>query len=109
MTTSAVAVSHHRVVIVGAGFAGIGAAAALRRAGIEDFVILERAAELGGVWRDNVYPGCACDVQSHLYQYAALPNPGLDRARRRVGRSGTISSAARRSRESGPESDSAAR
>jgi len=67
--------THYRVAIVGAGFAGIGAAAALRRAGVEDFVVLERAGELGGVWRDNVYPGCACDVQSHLYQYAAAPNP----------------------------------
>ncbi|MGE0553711.1 MAG: flavin-containing monooxygenase [Gemmatimonadales bacterium] len=75
MTTSASSVTHRRVVIVGAGFAGIGAAAALRRAGIEDFIVLERAAELGGVWRDNVYPGCACDVQSHLYQYASVPNP----------------------------------
>ena len=63
------------VAIVGAGFAGIGMAMALRRAGIEDFVLLERAASVGGTWRDNTYPGVACDVPSHLYGFAAHPNP----------------------------------
>lgn len=63
------------VAIVGAGFAGIGAASALRRAGRDDFVILERAASVGGTWRDNTYPGIACDVPSHLYGFAAHPNP----------------------------------
>jgi len=63
------------VAIVGAGFAGIGAAAALRRAGRDDFVMLERAASVGGTWRDNTYPGIACDVPSHLYGFAAHPNP----------------------------------
>lgn len=63
------------VAIVGAGFAGIGAASALRRAGREDFVLLERAASVGGTWRDNTYPGIACDVPSHLYGFAAHPNP----------------------------------
>ncbi|WP_375385321.1 flavin-containing monooxygenase [uncultured Microbacterium sp.] len=63
------------VAIVGAGFAGIGMAMALRRAGRESFVILERAASVGGTWRDNTYPGVACDVPSHLYGFAAHPNP----------------------------------
>lgn len=64
------------VAIVGAGFAGIGMAIALRRAGRESFVILERAASVGGTWRDNTYPGVACDVPSHLYGFAAHPFPG---------------------------------
>lgn len=63
------------VAIVGAGFAGIGVASALRRAGREDFVVLERAESVGGTWRDNTYPGIACDVPSHLYGFAAHPNP----------------------------------
>ncbi|MFB8146466.1 flavin-containing monooxygenase [Microbacterium sp. NPDC056003] len=63
------------VAIVGAGFAGIGMAIALRRAGREDFVVLERAASLGGTWRENTYPGVACDVPSHLYGFATHPNP----------------------------------
>ncbi|MBW9095081.1 NAD(P)/FAD-dependent oxidoreductase [Microbacterium jejuense] len=63
------------VAVVGAGFAGIGMAMALRRAGIEDFVLLERGASVGGTWRDNTYPGIACDVPSHLYGFAAHPNP----------------------------------
>lgn len=63
------------VAIVGAGFAGIGVASALRRAGREDVVVLERAASVGGTWRDNTYPGIACDVPSHLYGFAAHPNP----------------------------------
>jgi len=63
------------VAIVGTGFAGIGMAMALLRAGIDDFVLLERAASVGGTWRDNTYPGIACDVPSHLYGFAAHPNP----------------------------------
>jgi cation diffusion facilitator CzcD-associated flavoprotein CzcO len=63
------------VAIVGAGFAGLGMAGALRRAGRDDFVLLERAASVGGTWRDNTYPGVACDVPSHLYGFAAHPNP----------------------------------
>ena len=63
------------VAIVGAGFAGIGMAIALRRAGIDDFVVLERGASVGGTWRDNTYPGIACDVPAHLYGFATHPNP----------------------------------
>jgi cation diffusion facilitator CzcD-associated flavoprotein CzcO len=59
-----------RVVIVGAGFGGIAAAIELRRQGIADITILERASGLGGTWRHNTYPGAACDVPSHLYSYS---------------------------------------
>src|SRR5688500_16030847 len=63
------------VAIVGAGLSGIAMASRLKRAGRHDFVILERARELGGTWRDNTYPGCACDVPSHLYSFSFAPNP----------------------------------
>ncbi|HEX5858635.1 MAG TPA: NAD(P)/FAD-dependent oxidoreductase [Microbacterium sp.] len=63
------------VAVVGAGFAGIGMALALRREGRESFVVLERAESVGGTWRDNTYPGVACDVPSHLYGFADHPNP----------------------------------
>lgn len=62
------------VVIVGAGFAGLAMAGALRRAGRDDIVVLERADDVGGTWRDNTYPGVACDVPAHLYSLAAHPN-----------------------------------
>lgn len=68
-----------RIVIIGGGFSGIGIAIRLRQAGIDDFVILERAAAHGGTWRDNSYPGCACDVQSVLYSYSFAPNPDWSR------------------------------
>lgn len=64
-----------RVVIVGAGFGGLGAARELRRRGIDDIVVLERAASVGGVWRDNTYPGAACDVPSPLYSWSWALNP----------------------------------
>jgi len=62
------------VAIVGAGFAGLAMAGALRRAGRDDLVVLERAGDVGGTWRDNTYPGVACDVPAHLYSLAAHPN-----------------------------------
>ena len=68
-----------RVAIVGSGFAGLGMAIRLKRARIDDFVILERAADLGGTWRDNSYPGCACDVESHLYSFSFALNPDWTR------------------------------
>lgn len=68
--------THVRVAIIGAGFAGLGAAIALRRSGEESFVVIERGESVGGTWRDNTYPGVACDVPSHLYSYSFLPNPG---------------------------------
>jgi len=67
------------VAIVGAGFAGIGAAIALERTGRHDFIVLERADAVGGTWRDNTYPGVACDIPSHLYSYSFLPNPAWSR------------------------------
>jgi cation diffusion facilitator CzcD-associated flavoprotein CzcO len=69
----------HRIVIVGAGFAGLGTAIRLRQAGIEDFVVLERGADVGGTWRANTYPGCQCDVPSHLYSLSFAPNPDWSR------------------------------
>ncbi len=66
---------HHQVAIVGSGFAGLGMAIALRRAGFDDFVVLERSGSVGGTWRDNHYPGCGCDVPTPLYSYSFAPNP----------------------------------
>lgn len=74
--------THHRhlpIAIIGAGFGGIGLAIKLREAGIDDFTIFERAKGLGGTWRDNTYPGCACDVASNLYSYSFAQNPEWSR------------------------------
>jgi cation diffusion facilitator CzcD-associated flavoprotein CzcO len=68
-----------QVVVIGAGFGGIGMAIQLKRAGWHDFVVLEKGADLGGTWRDNSYPGCACDVPSHLYSYSFELNPHWSR------------------------------
>jgi len=68
------------VAIIGSGFAGLAMGIALKRRGETDFVILERADEVGGTWRDNVYPGAACDVQSNLYSYSFAPNPDWPRS-----------------------------
>jgi cyclohexanone monooxygenase len=69
----------YEVLVVGGGFGGVGMAVALRRAGILDFLILERGDGVGGVWRDNTYPGAACDVPSHLYSFSFEPNPDWSR------------------------------
>ena len=69
-----------QVAIIGSGFGGLGAAIRLKQAGLEDFVVLERAGDVGGTWRDNSYPGCACDVQSHLYSFSFAPNPDWTRS-----------------------------
>jgi len=63
----------YRVVVVGAGFGGIGMALALKRAGIEDFLVVDRGDDLGGTWRDNTYPGLTCDVPSNLYSFSFRP------------------------------------
>ncbi|WP_306361503.1 NAD(P)/FAD-dependent oxidoreductase [Nocardia sp. CC227C] len=63
------------VAIIGAGFAGIGTAIRLRQKGITDFALFERDTRVGGTWRDNTYPGAACDIPSRLYSYAFAPNP----------------------------------
>lgn len=65
--------------MIGAGFSGIGASIRLRRTGCRDLLVLEKAAEPGGTWRDNTYPGCACDVPSSLYCYSFAPGPGWSR------------------------------
>ncbi|PHK95520.1 cyclohexanone monooxygenase [Pseudoroseomonas rhizosphaerae] len=65
----------HKVAIIGAGFGGLGMGMRLREAGENSFVILEKEARLGGTWRDNAYPGAACDVPSHLYSFTDEPNP----------------------------------
>jgi cation diffusion facilitator CzcD-associated flavoprotein CzcO len=65
---------HTRAVIIGTGFSGLGMAIALQRQGV-DFVILEKADDIGGTWRDNSYPGCACDIPSHLYSFSFEPKP----------------------------------
>ena len=64
-----------RIAIIGSGFGGLGAAIKLKDAGEHDLVILERAHDLGGTWRDNTYPGCRCDVQSNLYSFSFALNP----------------------------------
>jgi len=69
-----------KVVIVGTGFSGLGQAIQLEKAGIRDYVILEKATEVGGTWRDNSYPGCACDVQSHMYSFSYEQNPDWSRS-----------------------------
>jgi cation diffusion facilitator CzcD-associated flavoprotein CzcO len=79
MTVPSALPSHVRVAIVGAGFGGLGMAIRLKQAGIHDFAVLERADAVGGTWRDNTYPGCACDVPSHLYSFSFAPNPGWSR------------------------------
>lgn len=72
--------THHEIVIVGSGFSGIGMGVALRKAGRHDFIILEKAADVGGTWRENHYPGAACDVPSNMYSYSFEPNPGWSRS-----------------------------
>lgn len=71
--------AHVRVAIIGAGFTGLAMVHALRKAGIEDWLILERSEDVGGVWRSNTYPGIACDVPSHLYSFSFAPNPDWER------------------------------
>jgi cation diffusion facilitator CzcD-associated flavoprotein CzcO len=68
------------VAIIGSGFAGLGMAITLKRRGETDFVVLERADDVGGTWRDNTYPGAACDVQSNLYSFSFAPNPDWGRS-----------------------------
>jgi cation diffusion facilitator CzcD-associated flavoprotein CzcO len=61
--------------VIGAGFSGLGAAVRLARAGYRDLIVLERAGDVGGTWRDNLYPGCRCDVPSNLYSYSFEAKP----------------------------------
>ena len=68
------------IVIIGTGFSGIGMGVMLKQAGIDSFTILEKAGDIGGTWRDNAYPGAACDVPSHLYSFSFEPKPDWTRA-----------------------------
>ena len=65
---------HTRALIIGTGFSGLGMAIELQRRNV-DFLILEKADEIGGTWRDNTYPGCACDIPSHMYSFSFEPKP----------------------------------
>jgi cation diffusion facilitator CzcD-associated flavoprotein CzcO len=78
-----------RVAIVGTGFSGLGMAIRLKQEGEHDFVLLERAGDIGGTWRDNTYPGCRCDVPSHLYSFSFAPNPNWSSTFSRNRRSST--------------------
>jgi len=69
----------HDVVVIGAGFSGLGAAISLKAAGIDDFAVLERDDDVGGTWNANRYPGAQCDVPSNLYCYSFAPHPGWTR------------------------------
>src|SRR5438105_873914 len=66
---------HVDVAILGSGFSGLGMAIRLLQQGHDDFVVLERADDVGGTWHYNTYPGCRCDVPSHLYSFSFAPNP----------------------------------
>src|SRR4051794_36848313 len=70
---------NYDVIVIGAGFAGVGAAIKLREAGFTDYAVLEKAGNVGGTWRDNTYPGCACDVPSSLYSFSFALNPDWSR------------------------------
>ncbi|WP_431957071.1 flavin-containing monooxygenase [Nocardia lijiangensis] len=67
------------VLIIGSGFSGLGMGIALDKAGLGDYLIVEKADEIGGTWRDNTYPGCACDVPTHLYSYSFEPRSNWQR------------------------------
>jgi cation diffusion facilitator CzcD-associated flavoprotein CzcO len=77
--TSATLPDHVDVAIVGAGFSGLGMAIKLREAGRDDFLVLDKASEVGGTWEANTYPGCQCDVPSNLYSFSFAPNPDWSR------------------------------
>jgi cation diffusion facilitator CzcD-associated flavoprotein CzcO len=71
--------AHVDIAIVGSGFAGLGMGYRLKQEGIDDFVILERGDDVGGTWWWNTYPGCQCDIPSHLYSFSFAPNPEWSR------------------------------
>src|SRR2546429_6987210 len=63
------------VAVVGAGFGGVGAVVMLKRAGYDNVTVFEKGERVGGVWHHNTYPGAACDIPSHLYEFSFAPNP----------------------------------
>jgi cation diffusion facilitator CzcD-associated flavoprotein CzcO len=78
-TQAAINPTRYEIVIIGAGFGGIGMAIRLKRAGWHDFVVIEKADKVGGTWRDNTYPGCACDIPSLLYSLSFAPSTSWSR------------------------------
>ncbi len=72
--------SHVRVLVIGAGFGGLGMAIRLQQHGEPDFLVVDKGTEVGGTWRDNTYPGAACDVPSQLYSFSFAPNPDWSRS-----------------------------
>ena len=73
------AVRRCKIAILGSGFSGLGMAIRLKQQGEQDFLLFEKEAGVGGTWRVNNYPGCGCDVQSHLYSFSFEPNPNWTR------------------------------
>ena len=71
---------HVTVFVIGAGFAGLGTAIKLQESGLTDFLVVDRGDDVGGTWRDNTYPGAACDVPSQLYSFSFAPNPHWTRS-----------------------------
>ncbi len=80
MTSTPTLPDHVRVFVVGAGFAGLGTAIKLDEHGLSDFLVVDRGDTVGGTWRDNTYPGAACDVPSQLYSFSFAPNPDWSRS-----------------------------
>ncbi|MGY2062757.1 flavin-containing monooxygenase, partial [Nocardia gipuzkoensis] len=74
------AARHVHILIVGSGFSGLGMAIRLSQQGRDDYLVIERRSDVGGTWRDNTYPGAACDVPSQLYSYSFALNPGWSRS-----------------------------
>ena len=72
--------AHVRIFVVGAGFGGLGLAIKLRERGESDFLVIDKGQDVGGTWRDNTYPGAACDVPSQLYSFSFAPNPNWSRS-----------------------------
>src|SRR3954454_17601342 len=70
---------HVSVLVIGGGFAGLGASIRLRKEGFDVFLVVDRGSDVGGTWRDNTYPGAACDVPSHLYSFSFELNPNWSR------------------------------
>ncbi len=80
MDTETALPDHVKVLIVGAGFAGLGTAIKLQEQGRTDFLVVDKGSDVGGTWRDNTYPGAACDVPSQLYSFSFAPNPSWSRS-----------------------------
>ena len=78
--TTAPLPSHVRLLVIGAGFGGLGMAVRLQQAGRTDFLVVDKGHEVGGTWRDNTYPGAACDVPSQLYSFSFALNPDWSRS-----------------------------